>query len=1212
MLSAKTRKKIIASLAIATVIGVSAGTGQLVPVINAVSGTNWQEHYRSGHVNINSGTQTMAFSGYTKPAYKDYMIYDDNQPYCKDITINISETTTDWHTLEGGGFLVNVKGSESAKYGYLILFEKSGISLYQLNGANLAGTTTISGQGSKATKIASATKSGSNHQLRIETNPTHIKVTDNGNVIIDKDISNTGGCGFGPLVSYESHDCSSISKITFSNLKLRSQYKNSNGEIVWKNITIGQGVDLNGPEINLSLANSAWNNSGTNVRINATDEESSVAKIECPNGQVINGGSGTWTAPANGNYTFKVYDSAGNYSTRSIKVNNIDKTQPSIGSVSIQNKNGNGFDAIVSGVGDANSGVKAVQFKVWTTSNGQDDIKTVNAVNQGNGTWKAHINKSDHKNEAGEYQVLATSIDNANNSKNSGTVKTILDNTPPAITASYNVPTGWTNQDITVSINAKDTDTGVKNITLPDGTVVNGSSATFKVSNNGTYTVKSQDQAGNVATKNVVIGDGNGSSGIRIDKTLPNLEVNYKHPDGWVNTNLTITAVASDSESGIKNITLPDGTVVNGTSATFDATKNGTYTFKVTDNAGNETVKSIEVTEIDKSVPKEPSFSNLSAESQEEWKVQDFTPDVSTSDDGTLCGIKEVQYQVKNKETGNIIHDWQTFTPNNTKITDEGVLTVSYRTVTKAGTPSNAVETTCKLDKSKPSIKVTNITPADSLRDGLDYRFNADDVISGVKSITLPDGTIVGKNSVEVTIPKAGKYKALVTDVAGNVNEVTFDVPVGTNTHRTKIIDDLSHILDNLSPTNKTVPKDVINLATGNLNNPNYTVTIEDWDLDKSTEDDLGHLSGKVLVTDKQNNVIKVPFNKDVPKVIQTASSAIDRMKLHLGELHANNDTKAIDMIDQMRPYILNPELKLDVEDFKLIPATEDVVGKCTGVYTVTDKAGKVEKLPYEVEIPKLIQTVDTAKDRLLANIGKIVVNNDTVEDDILRQVKPYILNDKLTVKIENFEKKKSTEDDLGLVKCDIIVTDDTGKCDVINFEESISKINQTLKSARDRLMYSLSNLTGDNDTLKYDLIKQARGCIINHSLNLDIDNFMKLRATDESTGKLTGIFVITDEETGEMEEVPYTIEIDKLDKAPDYSNYLTKNDETDGSSVGKPELSILTDDTEEGLGILEKSKSIFSNLPKTEGIGLISIGVSLVSLISICIYALIRKLRKK
>ena len=74
------------------------------------------------------------------------------------------------------------------------------------------------------------------------------------------------------------------------------------------------------------------------------------------------------------------------------------------GKITIQNKNNlaGTFDVIVSDI-IAPNGLKEVQVPTWTSNKGQDDLVWHKAIKQSDGTYKATIRASEHKNESGEY-----------------------------------------------------------------------------------------------------------------------------------------------------------------------------------------------------------------------------------------------------------------------------------------------------------------------------------------------------------------------------------------------------------------------------------------------------------------------------------------------------------------------------------------------------------------------------------------------------------------------------------------------------------------------------------------------------------------------------------------------------------------------------------------------------------------------------------------
>ena len=61
---------------------------------------------------------------------------------------------------------------------------------------------------------------------------------------------------------------------------------------------------------------------------------------------------------------------------------------------------------------------------------------------------------------------------------------------------------------------------------------------------------------------------------------------------------VVITVIAYDDISGVNSITTPDGKINQVSTVTYSVTVNGTYTFLLTDNAGNTASFSVTVTNI--------------------------------------------------------------------------------------------------------------------------------------------------------------------------------------------------------------------------------------------------------------------------------------------------------------------------------------------------------------------------------------------------------------------------------------------------------------------------------------------------------------------------------------------------------------------------------------------------------------------------------------
>ena len=134
-------------------------------------------------------------------------------------------------------------------------------------------------------------------------------------------------------------------------------------------------------------------------------------------------------------------------------ITNIDKTAPTATNIEIKNVTPAGYDVYVYGVKDNGSGVNRVQFPTWTEAKGQDDIQpnwqtgeSSKGTKQADGTtWVYHVNITDHKTEAGEYNTHIYAYDNLGNGKCIGTQKVTI----PMVKITYDenyVKDGTTNR----------------------------------------------------------------------------------------------------------------------------------------------------------------------------------------------------------------------------------------------------------------------------------------------------------------------------------------------------------------------------------------------------------------------------------------------------------------------------------------------------------------------------------------------------------------------------------------------------------------------------------------------------------------------------------------------------------------------------------------------------------------------------------------------
>lgn len=169
------------------------------------------------------------------------------------------------------------------------------------------------------------------------------------------------------------------------------------------------------------------------------------------------------------------------------------------------------------------------------------------------------------------------------------TVTVNIDRAAPTINVAGN-PTAWTKENVTLNVTSADTGgSAIKRILKPNGEWANAASLDYVVTANGDYTFTVEDNAGNQAVQTVKVAF--------IDKTPSTLTATPETTD-WIFAKMRVDLSASDAESGLDYIELPDGSRVAAATATHTAEANGTYTYKAVDKAGNVTSKSVTIATI--------------------------------------------------------------------------------------------------------------------------------------------------------------------------------------------------------------------------------------------------------------------------------------------------------------------------------------------------------------------------------------------------------------------------------------------------------------------------------------------------------------------------------------------------------------------------------------------------------------------------------------
>jgi hypothetical protein len=533
-------------------------------------------------------------------------------------------------------------------------------------------------------------------------------------------------------------------------------------------------IDKTAPSIAVSqspAANGAgWNNTSVDVAFDCHDSLSGVASCT-PTQHVTSEGAGQLV-------TGFAFDNAGNSAAASTTLN-IDKTAPTIsGSVPAANANGwyNAPVTVMWHCADTLSGVASCQTPTTLSSDGSAQSATGNSTDVAGNGATAHVNNinvdqtaptitasaSPAANLAGwnnstvtvhftcsdatsgiaagacpaDQAVSADGISTvsgsvADRAGNTATASVVvkLDSTSPIITGAQTPApngAGWNNTDVTVSFTCTDTGSGIATAGCT-GPITVGEGA------NQSFTGTAVDVAGNVAHTTV--------SGINVDKTPPTITGAPTTPpnaNGWYNAPVTIHWTCHDSLSDVAtcppdSVLTTEGSAVTATGTAFDV-------------AGNSATATSAAVKIDRTAP------TTTATSAPDWTNTNVTITLSASD--ALSGVAATHFTVDGGPTQ---------TGASVLLTTEGVHTLQFWSVDNAGNTESAHTATVKIDKTAPSITVSQSPAANAAgwnKTDVTVSFTCQDDVAGLASCASPQ-TVTSEGAGQLVTGAA-------TDNAGN------------------------------------------------------------------------------------------------------------------------------------------------------------------------------------------------------------------------------------------------------------------------------------------------------------------------------------------------------------------------------------------------------------------------------------------------------------
>lgn len=217
---------------------------------------------------IISDGNNIKMMGYGEVAYKDFLLVNDDSNSRKIFTFDIQRDQTDWHSMEGGGFLFNSSVTGNTLSGFCILITQSGLKLIEITNADLNSFRNSSYQyvenfGRLLNKYPMSSLYAEHH-MKIEVDKSTVSVWDGERLLIDKYElpENDYGYGYGPVTSHASHSCWQQSYFTFSNIKMET--------------VTGYYIKLETVEDQWGLTDEYWTDTFTLTNVEYTPDENEI------------------------------------------------------------------------------------------------------------------------------------------------------------------------------------------------------------------------------------------------------------------------------------------------------------------------------------------------------------------------------------------------------------------------------------------------------------------------------------------------------------------------------------------------------------------------------------------------------------------------------------------------------------------------------------------------------------------------------------------------------------------------------------------------------------------------------------------------------------------------------------------------------------------------------------------------------------------------
>lgn len=470
----------------------------------------------------------------------------------------------------------------------------------------------------------------------------------------------------------------------------------------------------------------------------------------------------TVTVTANGTYTVKVTDLAGNIITQIITETLLDNTAPTIVELTRSESGWATMTTYTFSVSDIQSGVASVTVILG------DNEPMLLTDTEGTYSFVVEHNTT--------FKICAT--DAVGNKCSVDGKEEYIDHANPTVSKPERSAEGWQSS-VTYTFTANDTQSGIKSVTVnnADGSVKKlypnaNNQYVFEVNVSGTYIVTVIDNVGN-ETKYIC-------EDTMVDINSPSIFDVTRDPENWAQS-AKFTFCVTDTQSGVASVKVYMDNVEQKVicehegNYSFTATSNGIYVIVATDMVGNKMTVKVNENNIDYIAPVIHSV-----RPQTNWDAQKNTVVITVSDESALSLI----YVMDKAETK--CYELTKLGNNKYELTvhTNGAYTVIA--IDEAGNTATAEFTVSHIDTEIPTAPVLSSTSQGWSNKDIFIQAVANDTQSGVarywyscESNTFDAATWHcmkynnGIGSVTFVAEQDADYFVVAEDGVGRISEVS-------------------------------------------------------------------------------------------------------------------------------------------------------------------------------------------------------------------------------------------------------------------------------------------------------------------------------------------------------------------------------------------------------------------------------------------------------